>query len=322
MRSRHVAIGSALLLAGCHGSMAPPASEQTYLAAKHNWEFRERFPRADRLFNGFDYGHAALYESLITHDRDFARVDGPIFDFVTTQVLRHPPDVPLEEAAIGPEYAKLIPEVVAMFEWAHMLHRQLYDVWAAYDMNADARDSAVTRLVRYYRSRPDLAFSARPKSMHLMEGQPYSLAFRRGAPKYNGLLWSYHWFQMAIYDALIEGKTERVLQHNVDSLVNRFFAMIADPPYSMPAEMPMSVMASPVFAERYPDAAIIFDNLHSLHDVVSDILASPLVPKRDKRAAILRAAAAYRDDTTAVISMDEWRMMDHMSTRPPRGARP
>lgn len=311
MKRSLAAVALALsVLAGCRrGAFVQSASEQTYLAAKHNWEFRERFPRADRLFNGFDYGHAALYESLITHDRDFARVDGPTFEFVTTHVLRHPPAVPLEEAAIGPEYAKLIPEVVAMFSWAHMLHRQLYDAWGAYGLTDEERDSAVARLVRYYRSRPDLAFSARPKSMTLMEGQPYSLAFRKGAPKYNGLLWSYHWLQMAMYDALITGRTERVLQHSVDSLVNRFFAMIDDPPYSMPAEMPMSVESSPVFAARYPEAAIIFDNLHSLHDVVSDILASPIVAKRDKRAAILRAAAAYRDDTTAVISIDEWRMM-------------
>jgi hypothetical protein len=56
---------------------------------------------------------------------------------------------------------------------------------------------------------------------------------------------------------------------------------------------------------RSPQAAIIFDNLHSLHHVVSDILASNIIPRAGKRAAILAAAAAYRDDTTAVISIDE-----------------
>jgi hypothetical protein len=56
----------------------------------------------------------------------------------------------------------------------------------------------------------------------------------------------------------------------------------------------------------------VFDNLHSLHDVVSDILASPVVPASRKRAVILAAAAAYRDDTTAVTSVDEWREMGRM----------
>ncbi|HEX4682180.1 MAG TPA: hypothetical protein VH277_05695 [Gemmatimonadaceae bacterium] len=293
-------------------SVATTGSEQTYLAARHNWSFRDRFPRADHLFNGFDYGHAIVYENLVVHGMDSARIDGPTFDFVTTRVLRHPPAVPLEEAAIGPDYAKLVPEVVAMFEWAHGLHRQLYDVWGAYGLTDDQRDAEAARVIRYYRSRRDLAFSARPKSMTLMEGQAYSLAFRRGVPKYNGLLWSYHWLQMAIYDALLTGKTEQVLQKSVDSLVDRFFGMIADAPRHMPDEMPMAPEAAPLFSARYPDAAIIFDNLHSLHDVVSDILASPIVPAREKRAAILRAAAAYRDDTTAVISLDEWRMMGMM----------
>jgi hypothetical protein len=193
-----------------------------------------------------------------------------------------------------------------------MLHRQLYDVWSSYGLRDNQRDSEVRRVLAYYRTRGDLALSARPKSMALMEGRPYSLAFRRQDPKFNGLLWSYHWFQMALYDALIRGRSDRELETNVDSVVRGFFAMIADAPARMPAEMPMSIAAAPRFAERYPDAAIIFDNLHSLHDVVSDILASPMVGPSQKRAALLAAAADYRNDTTAVISMDEWRMMSGM----------
>jgi hypothetical protein len=40
------------------------------------------------------------------------------------------------------------------------------------------------------------------------------------------------------------------------------------------------------------------DRAHALHDVVSDILASPILPRQGKRAALLAAAAAYRDSTT------------------------
>ena len=80
----------------------------------------------------------------------------------------------------------------------------------------------------------------------------------------------------------------------------------------MPTVMPMAAAVAPRFSERYPEAAIIFDNLHSLHDVVSDILASPVVPRNQKRAAILAAAASYRDDTTAVITVDAWKDMARM----------
>jgi hypothetical protein len=115
-----------------------------------------------------------------------------------------------------------------------------------------------------------------------------------------------------MYDALITGHGENELQSHVDSTTRRFFAMLANAPSGMPAEMPMAPTAAPIFAARYPEAAIVFDNLHALHDVAADILMSPVVPKNEKRAALLAAAAAYRDDTTAVITVDEWRTMAHM----------
>lgn len=291
------------------GSFSRRGYEQSYLAARFNWSFRQRFPHAERLLNAFDYGHAELYQTLITRSDAAARLDGPEFDFVTQQLLPHPPNLAIDEAAIGPDYAKLVPELVALFDWAHVLHRQLYDVWSAPGLTDQQRDIQVARVLDYYRSRPDLALSTRPKSMALMEGQPYSRVFRTADPKFNGLLWSYHWFQLSLYDALIVGRTESELQARVDSTVRRFFAMIADAPSGMPAEMPMAPTAAPVFAERYPEAAIVFDNLHALHDVVADILMSPVVPKDQKRAAILAAAATYRDDTTSVQSVEEWRHM-------------
>jgi hypothetical protein len=297
------------------GACARPIArtyEESYLAAEYNWSFRNHFPQADRLFNGFDYGHAILYETLVTRADAAPRLESREFDFITTSVLRHPPSVPLEEAAIGPDYVKLVPEVAAMFEWAHAFHRQVYDIWGGYGLTSWQRDSAVARALRYYLSRKDLAFSTMPKSMDLMEGQPYSLAFRRQDPKFNGLLWSYHWLQMSLYDALIEGRSERQLQASVDAKVATFFRMLDSAPAHMPTEMPMSPGSAPVFSARYPTAAIIFDNLHSLHDVVSDILVSKTIPASRKRAAILAAAAAYRDDTTAVISVNDWREMGRM----------
>ena len=308
-----VVVATLAALAGCaRGAVARTAFEQSYLPAQHNWAFRRHFPRADRLLNAFDYGHAILYQTLLTKRNAAAELEGPRFDFITAHLLRHPPNVPLDEAAVGPDYVTLVPEVVEMFEWAHMLHRQLYDVWAVQGSTDAQRDTAAARVIAYYRSRRDLAFSSRPKSMELMEGRPYSLAFRRQDPKFNGLLWSYHWFQLALYEVLIAGRTEQQLQAGVDSVTNQFFAMLEDAPRHVPEEMPMAPAASPVFAARYPDAAIIFDNLHSLHDVVSDILVSPLVPRDQKRAAILAAAASYRDDTTAVISVAEWKDMARM----------
>jgi len=73
--------------------------------------------------------------------------------------------------------------------------------------------------------------------------------------------------------------------------------------------MPMTAAVAPTFAARYPEIAIVFDNLHSMHDVVSDILANDSVPRSAKRTEILRAARLFRDDTSYVVPVDAWRAM-------------
>jgi hypothetical protein len=287
------------------GAQWSTVDHQFYLPASHNWAFRAEHPSADRLFNAFDYGHAILYE-LLWSRKSVERLEVREYDFITRKLLVNPPNLPLEETAIAPDYSRLAPEAKAMFEWAHLLHRQVYDVLADNRLDEPARDREVNRLLAYYRSRPDLAFSVKPKSMTLMEGQPYSLAFRKGYPKFNGLIWGYHWLQVGLYDALLAGKTPVERSSNINAAVSRFRQMLLDPPRSLPYIMPMTPAIAPLFTQRYPDAAAIFDNLHSMHDVISDILTSDVVPRGRKRAEILLAAAKYRDDVTEVTSREDW----------------
>ena len=311
MRQRITLVAVALLVASpLHAQRQLDPYEQRYLGGSFNWQFFARYPAAGRLFNAFDYGHSILYETLWTKpDADPSRLEVAIFDRLTRDVLRNPPRLPLVEEAIEPEYARLAPEAKLMFEWAHLLHRQVYDVWADERLDPAAKDRAVDRLLWYYRSRPDLAFSSKPKDMALMEGRPYSLVFRTRYPKYNGLIWSYHWLQVGLYDALIAGHAPAQRAAYVDSTVARFWSMIDGGVATMPSVMPMTAAVAPRFAARYPEAAIIFDNLHSMHDVVSDILASPKVPRAKKRAAILEAARRYRDDESNIMTVEEWRAM-------------
>jgi len=299
---------------GCaRGANSPSAAayyDQAYLAASHNWAFRNEFPRVDGLFNAFDYGHAKLYETLWRDPTAANEVlDRREFGFITSDLLRHPPRVPLDEEAIAPEWSKLAPEVAAMFDWAHMLHRQLYDVWTDDRIAPSAKDARVRTVLAYYRSRRSLAFSSLPKNMNLMEGQPYSLAFRKRYPKYNGLIWSYHWLQMAVYEALLAPGGAQQRKENVTAVVARFWALLDSAPATLPTVMPQAPEIAPMFTSRYPEAAVIFDNLHSLHDVVSDILADPAIPRPEKRRRILEAAARYRDDTSSIITIDDWKAM-------------
>ncbi|MCU0625539.1 MAG: hypothetical protein MUF21_03505 [Gemmatimonadaceae bacterium] len=289
--------------------------EQFYLQAPHNWTFRTDYTHADRLFNAFDYGHAILYETLWTKPGAPASLlEERIYDRLVRGVLVRPPRNPLEEAAIEPMYARLAPEAKVMFDWAHILHRQLYDVLADERLDGAAKDREVARIIAYYKSRPDLAFSSKPKSMALMQEQPYSLAFRKTYPKFNGLIWGYHWLQIGLYEPLVTGRTREERQAGVRATVARFWQMLDDAPRHMPHQMPMTPAVAPAFAARYPEAGIIFDNLHSMHDVVSDILANPSVPRAAKRREIMRAARLFRDDSSYVMgSTAAWvRMSNHM----------
>ncbi len=288
--------------------------EQFYLQAPHNWTFRNNYQAADRLFNAFDYGHAILYEKLWTSpNASPAALEVKEYEFLTKRVLVRPPRVPLEEGAIEIKYVQLAPEAKQMFEWAHILHRQLYDVLADERLDQAAKDREVQRLIDYYKTRKDVAFSSKPKSMKLMQEQPYSLAFRTQYPKFNGLIWGYHWLQVGLYEPLMVGKTVEERQAGVRATTARFWQMLQDPPRTFPYQMPMTPAVAPAFAARYQEAAIIFDNLHSMHDVISDILANDGVPRDRKRAEILLAAGRFRDDTSYVMTPQAWlAMAGHM----------
>ena len=288
--------------------------EQFYLQAKHNWEFRNRYQAADRLFNAFDFGHAILYETLWSKPgAPVTELEEKWYDRLTEKILVNPPRVPLEESAIEIAYARLAPEAKAMFDWAHILHRQIYDVWADERLSTEQKDAEVAKLVAYYKTRRDLAFSSKPKTMELMQEQPYSLAFRQNYPKFNGLIWAYHWLQIGLYEPLLVNNTTEARQAGVRATVARFWQMLREPPSAMPHVMPMAAAVAPTFATRYPEAAAIFDNLHSMHDVVSDILANPSVPRNRKRQELMLAAERFRDDTSYVMTIEAWRTMaQHM----------
>lgn len=284
--------------------------ETFYRDAPYNWTFLHRYPAAARMFNAFDFGHAILYETLWTKPTASPSVlEDKWYRELTTEILAHPPAVPLQEAAIEVAYARLAPEAKLMFDWAHLLHRQIYDVWADTRYTDAQRDSEVQRLIAYYKTRKDLAFSSVPKSMRLMQEQPYSLAFRKHYPKFNGLIWGYHWLQVGLYEPFLETRDEAQRQTLITGMVARFWQMLKDSPEHLPYQMPMTSAVAPKFAARYPEAAIIFDNLHSMHDVVSDILANPDVPRSRKRAEILLAASRYRDDTSFVMTVAGWQNM-------------
>lgn len=295
------------------GSQWSTVYKQFFLQAPHNFYFRRNYPAADRMFNAFDYGHAILYELLLTRPNEAVPLlEEREYNRLTGRILNQPPRLPAAEDAIEPIYARLAPEAKMMFEWAHVLHRQVYDILADERLSWEERDREMARLEAYYFSRRDLAFSRHPKTMALMQEQPYSLAFRQNFPKFNGLIWAYHWLQVGLYEPLMVGRSVTERQAGVAATIARFRQMTMDGPNNYPHVMPMTAAIAPAFAKRYPTIAIVFDNLHSMHDVISDILANPNVAMASKRAEILKAASAYRDDTTEIMTVAGWLKMTEM----------
>jgi hypothetical protein len=99
----------------------------------------------------------------------------------------------------------------------------------------------------------------------------------------------------------------------VQATVARFWSMLKDPPSRFPKYMPMTSAIAPKFSAAHPRAAIIFDNLHMMHDIISDILTADTIPHDRKGVMIDQQLDKLQDPSRDVMSLEEWRMMaDHM----------
>lgn len=291
-----VAMAIGVALAGAGTLPAQDTRDAThYPAGGFNWAFRANHQAAARLFNAFDYGHGVLYERLLTLDPPRAAMElQREYQFLLADLLVDPPRFGVVEEAIAPSYARLVWPAMAAFDRAHVLHRQLYDVHADPRLTPERQHRIAERLIDAYLEETRYAFAAVSKSMALMDDQPFSQRFRREQPAFNGLIWAYHWLQVGLYEPLVATTDPALQRAGVDSMVALFRTMIADPA-NHPTTMPMTAVVAPRFTELHPRAAAIFDNLHMLHDIISDVLANPDWSDGEKRAVILAQLAEMRD---------------------------
>jgi hypothetical protein len=283
--------------------------EQFYFPGRFNWEFLATYPEAARLFNAFDYGHATLYERLYTRRGKAAPELEKDYHYLTTDLLVRPPRFAVVEEVVMPAYAKEAWRAKMMFDWAHILHRQVYDAYADDRLSPERRDALIEELTDYYLSNHKYAFTDKPKSMALMDEQYFSRTFRKAYPKFNGLIWAYHWLQVGLYEPFIEGRTKAEKKAGVQATVARFWSMLEEPPSRMPKTMPMTSAIAPRFSAAHPRAAVIFDNLHMMHDIISDILTADTISHGRKGEMINQQLDKLQDPAHDVISMNEWRMM-------------
>jgi hypothetical protein len=233
--------------------------------------------------NAVAVGHAFAYEDLVRgkandlETKTFDRIDW---------VLKNPPRFMPDEANISPTFGRKYGVLEQVFDWAHVLHAQTVDVLASTKLTDAEKEAEIERLYQFYVENVPYAITHLPMNMGYLDSQPYSKAFRQKYPKVNGLFWGYHWLQGTMYD-LLYGKTlqeQRTAYASVGKRYHEVELYRTDRPF-----MPMFASVSPRFAARFPHISNVFDNLHMLHDLVNDILASDWITEEQKEGQIKRA---------------------------------
>jgi hypothetical protein len=256
--------------------------------SRANWALPRELPELYREFNGIDFGHAHLAETLLRtqdlHQVEQARLEVLAFIFSA-------PSVPPDEEQVAPTFTRMVWEAQRAFNLAHGLHRSFYDLFASDRVEDKAGE--YQRLLASYLDKPEAITTHRLDLHGKLWSFPESKAFRDTFPKFNTQIWAYHWLQAATYDVQLLGnaETQRALMPRI---IAHYHGYLRNPPTEWQM-MPMMAEGAPEFTARFPEAAAIFDNLHMLHDNIDDILSRPdLYPTLDaKREAILRILPVY-----------------------------
>ena len=304
-----------LFLAGMLTACTPfeQRDKRFYYRALWNFALREDLKELDIDFNGIDFGHSHLYENLLlTNARNVEAIE----DRARKETLRFiasRPVLPPNEEAIAPTYMKLAWRAQNAFDAAHALHRATYDIYVA-ELSAWEKEHALEKVVRFYKA-SRYAITAKRLDHQRLDTLPYSKAFRRRFPLFNATIWAYHYLQIAVYDPLAAAPDLSSKQQAVQPILDRYHRYLASPPVEW-AFMPLTDEYSPRFAKMHPEIANIFDNLHMLHDTISDILASATFQTWEaKRDEIYLALDSYylatADHTNPMIVSDGANQQEH-----------
>jgi hypothetical protein len=232
--------------------------------------------------NAVAVGHAFAYEDLVTGKAQ--DLESKTFERINT-VLKNPPRFMPDEANISPTFGRKYGVLEQVFDWTHILHAQTVDVLASTQLTDAEKEAEIDRLYKFYIDNVPYAITGLPMNMGYLDAQTYSKAFRNKYPKVNGLFWGYHWLQGSMYD-LLYGKNLEEQRQDYQEIGKQYHEVEL---YRTDRSfMPMFAAQSPRFAQRFPEIANTFDNLHMLHDMVNDILASDWISEAEKEQQIKR----------------------------------
>src|SRR5581483_1054427 len=120
-----------------------------YLRGPWNWAVYLNLPDLYTELNGIDFGHARLAETLLRTDEPPAveQARQEILAFINSN-----PAAPPDEAIIAPTFHRLAWKTQNVFERAHQLHRDLYDLFAADDVRN--KEAAYKSILANYLAQP------------------------------------------------------------------------------------------------------------------------------------------------------------------------
>lgn len=285
------------ILTGFLSPMKSQAEVVWYPLPPEAYSFGQVYPEAQHLLFAFDYGHALVYEMLLQnrgHIDDPEKFEKELLAKILP-ILRNPPHVKVDEGDIAPTYTYTFPLVLNLFDWSHMLHQFVLDVLATSQNRGAPMIARVNELFATYKANAPVAITDECKTMLFMDGHYFSKSFRRNFPSFNLLIWSYHWFQIKLYEALLKPtKPER--DAAVAKTVQDFWQLISDLPDSADFDMmPETAKEAPTFAQLFPRVPSAFDNNHMLHDIISDILTSDKVTPDKLRPEGIRVGRMAQD---------------------------
>ncbi|HXG17930.1 MAG TPA: hypothetical protein VNN62_02495 [Methylomirabilota bacterium] len=259
-----------------------------YLHGPWNWTVSRQLPDLQAEFNGIDFGHAHLAETLLhtSDDREIEQARLEVNAFIDSR-----PALPPDEAFIAPTFQQIAWATQNTFDWAHQLHRDLYDLFAA--DNVTDKSAAYRKILEYYLAQPHAITPLALDHAGALWSFPESRNFVRRFPKFNAQIWAYHWLQAKVAETQM-GRSLTEQRTALPPVIAQYHEYLRHPPLAW-RFMPLFHELAPTFSQQFPEAANIFDNLHMLHDNIDDVLSSPdLFPTMAaKRARIYELLAIY-----------------------------
>jgi hypothetical protein len=304
-------------LLACAGAAVPTSgvAQLPDASADHTAVLRRDYPQAYALLLRLQTAQAMAYAHL-ARDGDAVRAEGgglpsPGFESDLVRRLtelindRGAAEDAASEASAG--YAVLGETAADILRKGQAFQLEVLGILA--DPEIADRRGELARAVERYRSQAATALPNAPKDMDVLYDHPQAFAFRTRYPDLGGLLWAGHWLRLAATEPLTDFSDPDQRAAGLDTVVNRYHEKLSDgePPRAFPSQIPLAPAIAPGFIYMSPEAAMIWDNLSLMQEVLADILASPAVT--DVRAALDSAIQFFRDPDARVTERADWESM-------------